>query len=301
VTPLVSVIIPAYNAAPFLGAAIESVLSQTVTDSEIVVVDDGSTDGTDTVVRGYGDRVRYLRQENAGVSRARNRGIDESRSPWVAFLDADDVWLPQKLERQLDGVGRAPRYGACYSAYFVADDQLRVLGRGGSERRGPLLEDLLLRGNVVGAVSVLCRRELFSMVGGFDPGFSQCADWDMWIRLAQVTEFLYLEEPLVVYRRHASSMSGGAELLERDSRRVLERAFARPELPPALRAYRRRSLARNYVVLSGRYLHAGRIGAALRCGARGLALDPRECGHLLRYPQRRLRSLSSAPRTSSRS
>src|SRR5690348_13396065 len=108
--PRVSVVIPSYNSAQYVGAAIESVLVQTVPDVEILVVDDGSKDATREVVARYGDRARYLYQENAGVAVARNHGIRESSGEWIGFLDADDTWLPQKLERQLAALAAAPEY-----------------------------------------------------------------------------------------------------------------------------------------------------------------------------------------------
>jgi glycosyltransferase involved in cell wall biosynthesis len=117
VRPVVSVVIPAFNAARYLGEALDSVFGQTLTDLELVVVDDGSTDETPQVVQGYGSRVRYVRQPNAGVASARNRGVAESSGRYVAFLDADDVWLPGKLERQLEALAARPSARVCHSDF----------------------------------------------------------------------------------------------------------------------------------------------------------------------------------------
>src|SRR5215216_1764150 len=161
----VSAIIPTYNSARYLTEAVDSVLAQTVEDVEVVVIDDGSTDETELLMRGYGSRVRYLRQQNGGVARARNRGIEESRGQYVAFLDADDVWVPNKLERQVAALEKGPGHRACYSAFTVATMELSPTGINQSKRRGPALEDLLLRGNTVGTPStVLCERSLFQEV-----------------------------------------------------------------------------------------------------------------------------------------
>jgi hypothetical protein len=153
------------------------------------------------------------------------------------------------------------------------------------------LEDLLTLGNLVGTPStVLCERSLFESAGTFDPSLSQCADWDMWIRLAAQTEFLYLDEPLVTYRRHDSNMSRSASLLESDSLRVLEKGFAMLNIRPPLKR-RRRALARNYMVLAGTYFHAGLYSDFFRCGARSLIMDFRQMTYLLAYPARMLNRL----------
>jgi hypothetical protein len=148
----------------------------------------------------------------------------------------------------------------------------------------------LLRGNVVGNIcSVLCERALFAEVGGFDPDLSQCADWDMWIRLATATEFLYLDQPLVNYRQHASNMSRRPDLLERDSLHVLDKGFRLPSVPAALRAQRRAAFGRNYMVLAGTYFHASRYRDSLRCVLRALALEPGQLRYLASFPSRSMR------------
>jgi len=285
--PEVSVVIPTYNSARYLPAAIESVLVQTFKDHEILVVDDGSTDDTPRIVDPFRPAVRYLRQPNRGVAAARNRGLAESRGRYVAFLDADDTWLPTKLEKQTRALAEAPSIRASYSAFFVVDEDLRILG----VRRGPaptsLLTALLTQGNVVGSIcTVLCERPLFDLAGGFDPALSQCADWDMWVRLALGTEFLYLDEPLATYRQHSTNMSRNVARLEHDSLRLLEAAFLNPALPPPLRPRRREAFGRNYRVLAGSYFGVGQYRDFLRCAYQALRLDPRQIGYFLAFPAR---------------
>ncbi len=288
--PTVSVVIPTYNAARYVEAAVASVLGQTFKDVEVLVVDDGSTDETEAVLSRYRSAVRYLRQENGGVSAARNRGIQESTGRYVAFLDADDTWFPEKLDRQVAALGSSGRHRACYSAHVICTEALEPLSVQRGVRKSSSLEGLLLIGNVVGTPSsVLCDRSLFSIVGGFDPRLSQCADWDMWVRLATVSEFLYLDEPLVMYRQHGSNMSRAPKLLERDSVRVLEKAFDLPSLPPSVRVARRAAFARNYMVLAGTYFYARRYPDVLRCVIQALSLDPRQLGYLTAFPGRLLR------------
>jgi hypothetical protein len=152
-----------------------------------------------------------------------------------------------------------------------------------------LLEDLLLRGNRVSTPStVLVERLQFARVGGFDPDLSLCADWDMWLRLAAVTEFVYIDEPLVDYRKHAANMSGNVALLERDSLRVLEKGFAMPALSTCLRSKQQEAMARNQMVLAGSYFRAGCYPDFIRCASRALAMDFRQAAHLIGFPFRQL-------------
>jgi glycosyltransferase involved in cell wall biosynthesis len=284
--PEVSVVIPAYNAESYVGSALDSVFAQTFRDFEVLVVDDGSIDGTAKVVSEYGATVRYIRQANAGVSQARNQGIEASAGRYVAFLDADDTWFPEKLDRQLAHLSRSPQHKACYSALAVVTADMRPIKLSRSKRSGSLLEDLILRGNVIGSGStVLCERSLFAAVGGFDPALSQCADWDMWIRLATRTDFLYVDEPLVTYRQHASSMSRNAPLYEHDVRLLLDKAFAMPLSTP-VRARRSEGWGRAYMVLAGTYFHAGLYSDFLRCVVRAAWFNPRQTAYLVRYPLR---------------
>jgi glycosyltransferase involved in cell wall biosynthesis len=286
--PEVSVIIPTYNSARFLGDAIDSVLAQTYEDFEILVIDDGSTDDTRMATRRYGSAIRYSFQANQGVSAARNRGISEASGGWIAFLDSDDIWAASKLTRQMEALRARPACGVCHTAFvrLEADGTTAALPR--STAGTPVLPELLLVGNVVGTPStVVCRRSLLLRAGGFDPALSQCADWDMWVRLATMTELLFLDEPLVTYKQHASNMSRNPELLERDSLRVLSKGFGLPGLPTSLSRLRRRAFGRNYMVLAGTYLHARHILSFLRCAIRAVLLDPTQLLHLLVFPSRR--------------
>jgi glycosyltransferase involved in cell wall biosynthesis len=291
--PEVSVVIPAYNAAGYIGAAVDSVLNQTFDQLEVIVVDDGSTDDTAAVVADMSDRVRCLRQPNSGVSAARNKGIGESRGRYVAFLDADDVWLPEKLTKQLDALAAAPGSALCYSPFLVSDSDLRQIEVRSRGIHGDPLEELLVEGNVVGSPStVVCRREVVQEAGGFDPQLSQCADWDMWVRLAALTQFTRVDQPLVKYRRHETSMSSDPRLLERDTLRVLEKGFALPDLDPKIAAKRRRAFGHAYMVLAGTYFRAGRYRDFGRCAARSLSLDPRRAAYLVGFPFRRAKRVA---------
>jgi glycosyltransferase involved in cell wall biosynthesis len=287
--PLVSAVIPAYNAAKFLGDAVRSALEQDSVDVEVIVVDDGSTDGTRDVAESFGRAIRYVFQRNQGMAGARNTGLGQCTGDYVGFLDADDTWLPAKLRRQLAALARAPGVRAVHSACMVVDADLRPIAVQASPRRASALEDLVLLGNVVGSVcSLLVERRLLSVVGGFNSTFSHCADWELAIRLARHTEFAYVPEPLVTYRQHGANLSRQIDTLERESTRLIEMTLSEPGLPPSVVRRANEARARNWMALAGCYFNAGRYRDFARCAHRALRLRPAALTRLLGFPVRRL-------------
>lgn len=223
--PQVSVIIPAYNAESFIAGTVQSVLGQTFQDFEIIVVDDGSKDGTLAALEPFGNVIRVHRQPNGGVARARNTGVSLAQGSWVAFLDADDLWLPTKLERQLAASSTAP---------LVYTDRLNIGARGDLPELqslatplydGDLFVRLLREGNFITNTSVMMRRELFLQLGGFYTGLNGTEDWDMWIRVAEHHPIALVPEPLVKYRFHEGSISRNYERMSRERMIVIARAL----------------------------------------------------------------------------
>jgi len=214
----VTVVMPAYNAEDVVGEAIESVLGQTHTDWQLVVVDDGSTDRTPELVRAYADpRVRLLGIEHSGLPAvARNRGLAASESPFVAFLDADDVWRPEKLARQLALIASRPEVGLVHTGFEVLSGGVLEPAPPPYEGASPApqFERLALL-NFIANSSVLLRRELLERQGSFDedPRFRGTEDYELWIRLSRDTTFDYVDEPLLVYRRSSSGL-GQSEQME---------------------------------------------------------------------------------------
>jgi glycosyltransferase involved in cell wall biosynthesis len=294
--PEVSVVIPAYNAERTLGEALASVTAQTLGDLEVIVVDDGSTDATAEIARNAGDgRVRALTVANGGVARARNRGMHEARGELVAFLDADDVWKPAKLERQLAVLHARGEVGMCVTAAVRIDAEGRHIAPMRTREYDDQCAALLLHSMVLGCISSgVVRRSLALGVGGFDPRFSQSADWDFWLRLSLVTRIAPVAEPLVLYRTYDGNMSNDVALLERDTFAVLDKFFA----DRSSRAYlplRRRAYGNHWMICAGSYLHAGRLGSSLRCLARGIAADPAAVRRPLGLPRRWIGRLRGAP------
>ena len=273
----VSVIIPTYNSAQYLTAAIESVLQQTFKDFEVLVIDDGSTDNTSEIIKEFGDSVRYIYQENQGVSVARNTGIKNSKVKYVAFLDADDVWMPTKLEKQITAIKENPTSKACYTEYISVSSDMKPQELRRMRCEDDILSNLLLRGNVIGPPSsVLVERELIEELGGFDSNLSLSADWEMWIRLASVTEWTFVKEPLFMYRQHSLSMGRNTKLLEEDTVRLLEKSFAMPHLSNELKARRNAAYAYHYIIFSKSYFGVGQYRNFLRCLVRSASSDVRQ-------------------------
>lgn len=286
--PAISVIIPAYNAARTVGATVDSVLAQTFTDFELIVVDDGSTDETADVVATRSDaRLDLVRTENRGVSAARNRGLARATGAYVAFLDADDAWDPAKLERQLGALTQTPKAGLCFTSAQIVDDRGRPTGVDMAVECADFTSALLLEGNIVagGGSSVLARTQLVRDAGGFDPALSQCADWDMWLRLSLQTKFVPIREALTLYRRALGSMSSNSALLERDTFAMLDKFYRREE-SARYAGVRKRAYANQWMVCAGTHLHAGHLRDSVRCVRAALRSDPRTARRIAALPRR---------------
>lgn len=203
----ISVVIPTYNRAHFLVGAIESVFSQTHPAQEIIVVDDGSTDGTMAVVKKYNGRVRYLLQQNKGPAAARNRGIREAQGEFIAFLDSDDDWLPEKLELQVELFQKNPGLGLIATGSYICNEHMSepvptVWSRFCSNVR----EDLLVR-NPWPTPSIMVRKRCFDQVGFFAENMWFAEDWEMWIRISREFLVMTLSQPLVRIRKHGISLN----------------------------------------------------------------------------------------------
>ena len=207
--PLVSVVIATYNMAAFLPFAIQSALAQTYRNIEVLVIDDGSTDNTADVVVPHlaNPRVRFLSQKNSGQAVAKNRGIRESGGQYVAFLDADDLWAPDKLELQLPLFAASSSVGVVYSALSRIDDKGdRLPDIPISLHRGRVTGVMLIS-NFVGFGTSVVRRECFERLGLFDETLGMGIDYDLWLRISTEYEFDYVNRPLLYRREWSGQMS----------------------------------------------------------------------------------------------
>ena len=219
----VSVVIPTHNREDRLPAAIRSVRAQTFPPSEIVVIDDGSTDATPVLMDGFPD-VRYIRQENQGVSAARNHGIRAAKHEWIAFLDSDDEWLPLKLERQRRALEREPGLRFCHTDEIWVRRGRRVNPMKKHAKYGGRIFDRCLPLCVISPSSALMHRDLFDLYGLFDPDLPVCEDYDLWLRICSREPVLYVDEPLLLkYGGHEDQLSRRYWGMDRFRIRALEK------------------------------------------------------------------------------
>ena len=208
--PKVSVIIPTYNSANYLPEAIESVLAQTYKDFEIIVIDDGSTDNTKDVVAPYLDRIIFSEVPNAGPAEARNRAIRESSSEYVAFLDADDIWYPDKLERQLAVFSENQHYSlvhsdASYTRTYTTQKDRTWFSIKRRVKAGWIFSELLSE-NFIILSSVIVKRDCLAGVDLFDRDVVPCEGWDLWLRIAFENQIGLVNAPLYFRRIHQSNL-----------------------------------------------------------------------------------------------
>lgn len=281
-SPVVSVVIPAYNAAWCVRKAIDSVLAQTFRSFELIVVDDGSTDSTPNVLASYGNAISVVRQPNRGMGRARNAGIQAATGEFIAFLDSDDWWLPQKLERQVALMRSAPHVGFSSCAARVEDPEGRLLNLWRCPGwEGDFLVHLFSSGaDVPGSCSaVMARRQLVVEAGGFDESLRGVEDPDLWMRLAAVTDYACLDEAMAVVLRRPGSVSRNREAMRGAAIRVLRKN--RHLLPVSHRgAYWRQCLANVHADYSKwRYRDGNRV-KGVADALRALILSPIGRGRL---------------------
>ncbi len=224
----VTVVIPAYNAMQYLPQTVNSVIQQTLDDWELLIINDGSSDNIVEWAATIQDkRIKLINQKNQGVSVARNTGILQAKGEYIAFLDADDLWQPTKLELQVKKFQECPEVGLVYTWTALVDSQGNFLKRilaGNSE--GYVWQQFLIANTIGNGSAAMVRCSCFEGVGLFDPNFSSAADRDMWIRIAAKYPFAVIRQPLTLWLQHSDSMSKDHRKMLADLRGVLEKNFA---------------------------------------------------------------------------
>jgi len=232
----VSVIIPTYNAEKFISETIASVMTQTYPDWEIIAVDDGSIDRTPEILRKYAEKfpqkIRVIVQKNSGVSVARNTGIAASKGEYLAFLDHDDLWLPEKLERQVDLLDANKELGLVYSDSYIIDEK--------GELKGTFIHSIMskniircekFRGNIfnelfcvdfIPLLTVVVRKEVLKRVGNFDPKYKISEDYDLFLKIAQIYPVDFIDQPLAKYRMHSGGASKNLETRIKEDLQIME-------------------------------------------------------------------------------
>jgi glycosyltransferase involved in cell wall biosynthesis len=299
----VSVVIPTYNTLPYLKQTLESVLAQTHAPLEVLVVDDGSTDGTPDVAQAFGEPVRVIRQQNRGVCRARNRGFQASRGEFVCFLDHDDYWYPWKLALQLQALQSHPEVAVVFTDFkpWLPQNGAFADPRELGSAQAPALDiDPDLSGWIYHRLLLTCwaltsttliRRSAFEQVGGFDEALPYAEDWDLWLRLCRQHQFLRLRAASTLYRQHPNQ--GNRKLRDIDYRsELLESASRRWGLRSAdgrsidAKVFHER-LARYHMQFGLHHLNDAHVRVALRSFWRAWRHHPTN----LKYPAFALASL----------
>jgi len=287
-TQTVSVVIPTYNYGRFIAGAIKGALDQTHPPAEVVVVDDGSSDDTGSIVREFGPRVKYIKQENAGVCAARNRGVAESAGEFIAFLDADDTWEPTKLEKQLARSLASENIGLVHCGIREFDGEtgetIHIDLHGGEEG---VAENLLLWEGplIVGpGGTIMVTRVAFEAIGGFDERMKVGEDWDFCYRIARKFDVGFVPEPLVNYRSHRAAAHRNVENMERGMSMFYEKAFR----DPSIAALRSRAYGNFHKVMAGSYFHAGNYRKFASHALKSVWLRPANLRYFLEFPLRRI-------------
>jgi glycosyltransferase involved in cell wall biosynthesis len=281
----VSVIIPNYNYGRFLDRAVDSVLNQSIKPDEIIVVDDGSTDDSLEVLRSFGDAVTIVEQSNAGVATARNKGAEIAAGELLAFLDADDYWYTEKLEKQLERFSD-PDIGFVHCGVTNVDESGNKIDDYLAGREGWVGDALLKFQPAVLANTLIVRRAEFEKIDGFDttPELHPSEDWDLCYRLSRVCKLGFVREPLLYYRHHGRGGHTNIARMERAMLIAFEKAFGDPA--DEIQSLRREAYGNLFLVLAGSYYHSGQIMKSVNCGVKAIAENPRSAGRLLGLPFR---------------
>jgi len=197
-SPRISAIIPTFNRAHLLPRAVDSILSQTLPPHSVIIVDDGSTDGTEKLIKKNYPEIKYLKQDNLGVSAARNAGITATSCEWLAFLDSDDEWLPEKLARQMEVLNLAPAMKICHSDEIWIRNGKRVNPLKKHSKSGGWMFKKALPICCISPSSAMIHRSVFDNVGLFEESLPACEDYDLWLRITSSYPVLYISEKLVV-------------------------------------------------------------------------------------------------------
>ncbi|WP_395649033.1 glycosyltransferase [Planktothrix agardhii] len=258
--PLISVIIPVFNGEKTIYYTIESVLNQTFTDFELIIINDGSTDQTLEIIGHFSDpRLAVFSYNNEGANKSRNRGINRSVGDYISFIDADDLWTVDKLEAQLKALQDHPKAAVSYSwtdAIDEAGNFLRPDSR--AVFTGDVYPHLLLAYFLSNGSNPLIRKQAFYEVGLFDESLRSAQDWEMYLRLAAKYPFVAVPKPQILYRQSISSMSMNVVMKEVAAIAVIEKTFA--QAPPSLQHLKKRSLGNLYKYLTVKVLEAPPTG-----------------------------------------
>ena len=227
----VSVIIPTFNRFSLISRAIDSVLNQTIKPFEIIVVDDGSSDNTSTFIKNNYKSVKLIKQNNLGVSKARNVGIKNSSGDWIALLDSDDEWKKNKLEVQIKSLSEYDYYSVCHTNEIWIRNGIRVNQKKRHQKYGGDIFDKCLDICRISPSSIIFKKNIINEVGWFDEGLSICEDYDLWLRITANFKILFIDKPLVIkYGGHSDQLSKSVNGIEAYRIKSLENLLSNTKL-----------------------------------------------------------------------
>lgn len=237
--PKISIIIPTYNREDYIADTIQSVLEQTYKDFEVIVVDDGSTDNTKSKLEKFGSKIKLIEQKNSERAIARNNGVKQSSGEYIAFVDSDDIWVKNKLEKQIEILENNKDIILTYSSCLRINQngsKIKPAERQKQGYSGLLFEKLLIR-NFITSPTPLLRRKNFEQIEGFKSKYIPYEDWEFWIRLSTLGKFLFIPTPLAYYRIHKeqSVKLVQAEKIENITNSLLQDSFSLKDLPETLK------------------------------------------------------------------
>ena len=253
--PTISIIIPTYNAEDTILKTVESVQQQTFSDIEIILINDGSTDRTLELLQNIKDkRLKVFSYENGGLSVARNRGIFHATGEFISFIDADDLWTPDKLELQLAALQQHSEAGVAYSwtTSFIDGREESIFPYKPVFFAGNVYDKLLVNNIISNGSNILVRKQAIESAGEFDPTFKSCEDWDFYIRLAAKWHFVLVPKHQIFYRQSSNAMTSKVEVMEQEALRVIARAYQ--SAPPEYQFLQNQSLAWIYEYSTQQYL-----------------------------------------------
>ena len=229
----ISVVIPTYNRIALVERAIDSVLRQSIKPFDIIVVDDGSDDGTSEMIQKKYRSIKLVQQQNSGVSAARNNGIKHAKGDWIALLDSDDEWTEKKLENQVNRLIKNPDYHFCHTNEIWIRNGVRVNQKKRHQKYGGYIFDKCLDICRISPSSTLFKKNILEHVGWFDTQLPVCEDYDLWLRITADYKILFVDEPLIIkYGGHTDQLSQSVEGIELFRIKSLENLLANTELSP---------------------------------------------------------------------
>ena len=274
--PLVSVVIATYNRRKYLRYALESILSQTYTNLEVIVVDDGSTDGSENLVKSYNDkRIKYIYQENGGQNNAKNTGLCSAKGKYLSILDSDDIWHSQKVEKQVKVLEAKPDVGLVYCGTNIIDEDNNLIDTQPMVfYRGNVVDKLMMKNFLYNGSNAMYRAECIYKTGVFDNSVKRMTDWDLYLRISLSYNFDYVNEYLLYYRVHNDNMSCGFEKYEEAGLKILERLFDNPLLSKNHKKLRNKAYAARYSYMARRYFENAQMSIARKNIQKAFCFSP---------------------------